>query len=319
MIVTITLNPAIDKSASIDSMLPEKKLRCSPVRIEPGGGGINVSKALAKLGTGSIAIFPTGGLNGQLLEKFMHDLKIEFKSIPIEGETRESFTVDESRTGSQYRFVLPGPTLTQTDIDALFDKLKSIQPVPEYIISSGSLPPGGPEDFFKQLAAYSKSIHARCIIDTSGKPLELAVKEGVYLLKPNMSELCMLAGKDCLELNQVDDAAMEIIAKGESEVIVVSLGPSGALLVTKDGYEHIPAPTVKKQTTVGAGDSMVAGMIHKLIQGAPMKEVVQFGVACGTAATMNKGTELFIMEDVEKLFQWMIDHSDKEKLNFDHA
>jgi 6-phosphofructokinase 2 len=316
MIVTITLNPAIDKSASIDSMLPEKKLRCSPMRVEAGGGGINVSKALAKLGTGSIAIFPSGGLNGQLLEKFMHEQQIEYKSLQIQGDTRESFTIDESRTGAQYRFVLPGPTIQQSDIDALFEMLKSIQPAPEYIISSGSLPPGGPEDFFKQLAAYSKSIHARCIIDTSGKPLELAVKEGVYLLKPNMSELSMLAGKDSLELNEVDDAAMEIISKGESEVIVVSLGPSGALLVTKDGYEHIPAPTVKKQTTVGAGDSMVAGMIHKLTQGAPIKEAVQYGVACGTAATMNKGTELFNMEDVEKLFQWMIHHSDKEKLNF---
>ena len=131
-----------------------------------------------------------------------------------------------------------------------------------------------------------------------------------------MSELCKLAGKEYLELSEVDNAAMEIIAKGESEVIVVSLGPSGALLVTKDGYEHIPAPTVKKQTTVGAGDSMVAGMIHKLTEGAPIKEVVQFGVACGTAATMNKGTELFILEDVYKLFDWMIHHSDKHRLNF---
>jgi len=316
MIITITLNPAIDKSASVESMVPEKKLRCSDLRIEPGGGGINVSKALAKLGTRSVAIFLSGGLNGELLENFMTDLDIEFKSVRIAGETRESFTVDESRTGSQFRFVLPGPTLIQADIDQLFEILKSIQPTPTYIISSGSLPPGGPEDFFQQLAAYSKSIKARCIIDTSGKPLQLAVKEGVYLLKPNMSELSLLAGKDRLELSEVDDAALEIVSKGESEVIVVSLGPSGALLVTKDGYEHIPAPTVKKQTTVGAGDSMVAGIIHKLTEGGSIKEAVQFGVACGTAATMNKGTELFILEDVNKLFDWMVHHSDKQKLNF---
>jgi 6-phosphofructokinase 2 len=319
MIVTITLNPAIDKTASVESMIPEKKLRCTDMRIEPGGGGINVSKALAKLGRKSLAIFPSGGLNGQLLENFLAELKIDFKSVPITDQTRESFTVDESKTGAQYRFVLPGPAIVQADIDNIFEVLKSIQPTPTYIISSGSLPPGGPEDFFQQLAAYAKSINARCIIDTSGKPLELAAKEGVYLLKPNMSELCKLAGKEYLELSEVDDAAMEIIAKGESEVIVVSLGPSGALLVTRDGYEHIPAPTVKKQTTVGAGDSMVAGMIHKLTEGAPIKEVVQFGVACGTAATMNKGTELFVLEDVYKLFEWMINHSDKQKLNFGNS
>jgi 6-phosphofructokinase 2 len=318
MIVTITLNPAIDKTTSIDSLIPEKKLRCSEARVEAGGGGINVSKALHKLGASSIAIFPAGGLNGQLLQRFLTDQQIQFKAVQINGETRESLTVDELRTGAQYRFVLPGPALTTTDIDTIMELLRSIEPTPQYIISSGSLPPGAPDDFFKQLAAYAKSINARCIIDSSGKPLELAVKEGVYLLKPNISELCSLAGKECLELYEVDDAAMEIIRKGESEVIVVSLGPSGALLVTKDGYEHIPAPTVKKQTTVGAGDSMVAGMVFKLMQGAPIKEVVQFGVACGTAATMNRGTELFIMEDVNRLFEWMKDHSDKEKISFEN-
>ncbi|HSB94581.1 MAG TPA: 1-phosphofructokinase family hexose kinase [Flavitalea sp.] len=316
MIVTITLNPAIDKSFSVESMIPEKKLRCKNMQTEPGGGGINVSKALAELGTKSLAIFPSGGLNGQLLEEFMTGMNIEFRSLPITGETRESLTVDEAKSGSQYRFVFPGPSINQSDIENLFGLLSSIQPTPTYIVSSGSLPPGGPEDFFKQLAAYSKSINARCIIDTSGKPLELALQEGVFLLKPNMSELCLLAGKDRLELSEVDDAAMDIISKGESEVIVVSLGPSGALLVTRDGYEHIPAPTVKKQTTVGAGDSMVAGIIHKLSQGSTIKEAVQFGVACGTAATMNKGTELFRLEDVRKLFEWMVHHSEKQKLNF---
>ena len=124
MIVTITLNPAIDKTASVEAMIPEKKLRCSNMRVEPGGGGINVSKALAKLGRKSLAIFPSGGLNGQLLENFMTDLEIDFKAIPIIDQTRESFTVDESKTGAQYRFVLPGPTISQADIDNIFDLLK---------------------------------------------------------------------------------------------------------------------------------------------------------------------------------------------------
>ena len=151
MIVTITLNPAIDKTASVESMIPEKKLRCSDLRIEPGGGGVNISKALAKLGRKSLAIFPSGGLNGQLLENFLAEVNIDFKSIPIAGQTRESFTVDESKTGAQYRFVLPGPTMSQEDIDRIFDALKSVHPTPTYIISSGSLPPGGPEDFFQKL------------------------------------------------------------------------------------------------------------------------------------------------------------------------
>lgn len=319
MIVTITLNPAVDKTTSVDSLIPEKKLRCSPSRVEAGGGGINVSKALHKLGGHSLTIFPSGGLNGQLLEQFLSDTGIEFRTISIDGDTRESFTVDEQRTGSQYRFVMPGPTITEAAIEELFTVLRSLQPTPTYLIASGSLPPGAPENIFCRLAAWANEVGARSIIDTSGKPLELAVHEGVYLLKPNMTELCALAGKESLELNQVDDAALEIINKGECEVMVISLGPSGALLVTRDGYEHIPAPTVKKQTTVGAGDSMVAGMVLKLSQGAPIKEVVQFGVACGTAATMNKGTELFKVEDVDKLFDWMIHHSDKEKISFENT
>lgn len=318
MIVTITMNPALDKTTSVDALIPEKKLRCEAAQVEAGGGGINVSKAIRKLGGSSLAIFPSGGLNGQLLEKFLNDAGINYKSIPIEGNTRESFTVDESRTHAQYRFVLPGPELKPEQVDSVFQILNTMTPAPSYIIASGSLPPGVPENFFQQLAACAKKLGARCIIDSSGKPLELAVHEGVYLLKPNLSELCALAGKSSLELNQVDDAALEIINKGECEVMVVSLGPSGALLVTRDGYEHIPAPTVKKTTTVGAGDSMVAGMVYKLERGAPIKEVVQFGVACGTAATMNRGTELFKMEDVDRLFDWMVHHSESHKISFEN-
>lgn len=318
MIVTITMNPAVDKTTEVDALLPEKKLRCAEARVEAGGGGINVSKAIKKLGGSSLAIFPSGGLNGKLLESFLSESGIDYKSIPIKGNTRESFTVDELRTHAQYRFVLPGPPLETEQIDAVFQILNSLNPVPTYIIASGSLPPGAPENFFQQLAATAKKLGARCIIDSSGKPLELAVHEGVYLLKPNLSELCSLAGKASLELNQVDDAALEIINKGECEVMVVSLGPSGALLVTRDGYEHIPAPTVKKTTTVGAGDSMVAGMVYKLEQGAPIKEVVRFGVACGTAATMNRGTELFRTEDVDRLYDWMVHHSESHKISFEN-
>jgi 6-phosphofructokinase 2 len=317
MIVTITMNPAVDKSTSIDKMVPEKKMRCTELITEAGGGGINVSKAIKELGGDSLAVFPSGGMNGKLIENYLSQRQISFKSIPVANETRENIVVRETDTNSQFRFVMPGASLSEKEADACFELLQQLEPRPTCIVASGSLPPGLPEDFFGQLAKVVKKLNARYIIDTSGKPLQLAAKEGVYLLKPNLSELCALVGKEHLEVNEVDDAAMEVVKQGSCEVMVVSMGPTGALLVTRDGCEHIPTPTVKKQSTVGAGDSMVAGMVWMLNQGKSISETVRFGVACGTAATMNPGTQLFKKEDAHRLFDWINKYADKYKMKLD--
>lgn len=317
MIVTITMNPAIDKSTSINKLVPEKKMRCSELITEAGGGGINISKAIKELGGESLAVFPSGGMNGKLIENYLSKRQINFKSIPVAHETRENIVVRETDTNSQFRFVMPGASLTDKEAHACFELLQQLEPRPTCIVASGSLPPGLPEDFFGQLAKVVKKLNARYIIDTSGKPLQLAAKEGVYLLKPNLSELCALVGKEHLEVNEVDDAAMEVIKQGACEVMVVSMGATGALLVTPDGCEHIPTPTVKKQSTVGAGDSMVAGMVWMLGQGKSISETVRFGVACGTAATMNPGTQLFKKEDVHRLYDWINKYADKYKMKLD--
>jgi 6-phosphofructokinase 2 len=317
MIVTITMNPAVDKSTSINKLVPEKKMRCSELITEAGGGGINISKAIKELGGESLAVFPSGGMNGRLLENYLTKRQINFKSIPVEHDTRENIVVRETDTNSQYRFVMPGASLSEKEAQLCIDLLQQLQPRPSCIVASGSLPPGLPENFFGQLAKVVKQLNARFIIDTSGKPLQLAAKEGVYLLKPNLTELCALVGKEHLEVNEVDDAAMEVIQQGSCEVMVVSMGPSGALLVTRDGCEHIPTPTVKKQSTVGAGDSMVAGMVWMLEQGKSLSEMVRFGVACGTAATMNPGTQLFKKEDVYRLYDWINKYAEKYRMNLD--
>ncbi|OQP63871.1 phosphofructokinase [Niastella vici] len=313
MVITITMNPAVDKSTSVNKLVAEKKMRCSEMITEAGGGGINISKALKELGGDSLAIFPSGGINGKLIENYLKDRNINYKTIPIEQETRENIVVRENDTNLQYRFVMPGASLTELEAQACYHILQQLQPAPAYIVASGSLPPGLPENFFAQLAKLAKQINARFIIDTSGTPLQLAVQEGVYLLKPNLSELCALAGTNYLEINEVNDAAMEVIKRGQCEVMVVSMGPSGALLVTRDGCEHVPVPAVKKQSTVGAGDSMVAGMIWMLSQGRSLRETVRFGVACGTAATMNPGTRLFVKDDVYRLYNWINQNADTYK------
>ena len=309
MITTITMNPALDKSTSLEKLIPEKKLRCSELFQEAGGGGINVSKAIKKLGGETLAMFPSGGTNGKLLEKILTQDKMAFHAIAVTGETRESFTAVERSTNSQYRFVMPGCSLNEIEMEACFIAIKSLNPIPSIIVASGSLPPGVPDDFYARLAIIAKQRNMKLIVDTSGQPLQLAAQEGVYLLKPNLSELCSLVGKENLELREVDEAALQVIHKGHCEVVVVSMGPSGALLVTKDIHESIPAPTVKKLSTVGAGDSMVGGMAWMLLQGKPLQDVIRFGVACGTAATMNAGTKLFNKEDVYRLYEWINAHS----------
>ena len=308
-IVTLTLNPALDKSSSVERLVPEQKLRCAPMQLDAGGGGINVSKGIRKLGGQSTAVFPSGGITGQLLRSLLQQADVDTVVFEVPGETRENFSVTETTTNLQYRFTMPGLEISEKGADAMLGIVEKLQPA--YLVASGSLPPGLPENYYEKVAAFSKKINARLILDTSGAALQAAADEGVFLLKPNLGELSALAGVDSLEMNQVDDAALEIIRQGKCEVVVVSLGPQGALLVTRDGFEHIPAPSAQKRSTVGAGDSMVAGMVWALSAGKTFREMVQTGVACGTAATMNPGTELFQAADVERLLEWILEYGER--------
>lgn len=303
------MNPALDKSTSAERLVPEIKLRCTQPQIDAGGGGINVSKGVRKLGGTSIAVFPSGGTTGLLLQSILKDAGIETRVYTVPGETRENFSVTETSTNLQFRFTMPGLALKEQDADACLKIVEELQP--HYLVASGSLPPGLPDTYYVKVAALSKKINARLILDTSGVALRAAAETGVYLLKPNLAELSALAGVKKLEMNQVDDAALEIINQGKCEVVVVSLGAQGALLVTREGFEHIPSPTVPKKSTVGAGDSMVAGMVWALSEGKPHREVVHTGVACGTAATMNPGTELFHTADVARLLKWLQEYGER--------
>lgn len=308
-IVTLTLNPALDKSTSVDRLIAEQKLRCEPMHIDPGGGGINVSKGIQKLGGQSIAVFPIGGQNGQALKALVEAAGINTHTVPISGETRENLSVTESSTNQQFRFTLPGAPMSETEAEACLEAVRSLKP--DFLVASGSLPPGLPDTFYQKVAEMAQSIGAKFILDTSGKPLRAAADQGLYLLKPNLGELSALAGVEELEMNRVDDAALSIIEQGKCEVVVVSLGPQGALLVTREGFEHIPAPTVKKLSTVGAGDSMVSGMVWALSEGKSFREMAQTGVACGSAATMNTGTQLFKKEDVTRLLNWIQEYGER--------
>lgn len=310
-IVTLTINPAIDKSTKFSGLVAEQKIRCEEPRFDAGGGGINVSKAIARLGGKSLAVFTAGGASGQLLEDLVIKESIDYQVVKTKNWTRESFTAVDTVTNSQYRFGMPGAELSREESDEILLKIEQLRP--KFLVASGSLSPKIGDDFYEKVAAVSRKIGSKLIIDTSGEPLKRAIDEGVFLLKPNVSELAKLVGAETLEMEEVDDAARDIISKGGCEIVVVSLGPQGAMLVTKDFCEHIPAPPVQKKSTVGAGDSMVGGMVWALSTGKTLQEMLRWGVACGSAATMNEGTQLFKNEDAQKLYGWLQNYSKKYK------
>lgn len=304
MILTVTLNPCIDKSSAAHHLKPESKLRCTEVVNEPGGGGINVTKALKKLNTSTVALFPAGGHNGNMLCSLLKESGILYHAVDTKVETRENWVVLEEDTNNQFRFTFPGREVEEHTIITLVDHIRSF--TPSYVVASGSLPPGLPDYFYGLIVKNAKTVGARCIVDTSGPALSALKGKGAYLIKPNIGELCKLLGVKRLEKYEVDEAAQQVISDGYAEMLAVSMGPEGAWLVSREEKYFAPAPDVPKRSTVGAGDSMVAGITFMLQQHRPLREVIAFGVACGTAATMNQGTQLFNKSDAEQLYQQIL-------------
>lgn len=309
-IFTLTLSPALDKSTAVERVIPESKLRCDTPKFEPGGGGINVSRAIHKLGGSSVAIYPVGGHTGELFKDLLNKEGIEQITIPSKNWLRENFIVVETTTNRQFRFGMPGPELFENEWRQILDIVKDKDNEFDYLVVSSSTPKGVPNDFYGQLSAIVKEKNAKLILDTSGPALkEVFNKSGVYLCKPNINELSEIVGEELNTIPQQEKAAMSIIQKGQVEVLVVSLGAFGAFMASKEGVYHVPAPSVNKKSTVGAGDSMVAGITYSLSQGKSLFQSLKYGVACGTAATMNSGTELFKKNDVESLYTWIDEHA----------
>jgi 6-phosphofructokinase 2 len=301
-VVTITFSPCIDKSTSVAAMIPEKKLKCALPKLEPGGGGINVARAIHKLGGNSIALFPAGGYTGKYFTGLLNKENVPSLIVETKEETRENIIIVDEATNQQYRFGMPGTPLEESEWKEMLRLLEDMEEI-DFIVASGSLPPGLPKDVFAQIAVIAKNKKIKFIADTSGEALKCAVAEGLYLVKPNLAELSYLAGKEFLHEKEIPLVAQQILSAGKCEAIVVSIGSEGALLVTKTIVKKITPPPVKKISTVGAGDSMVAGIVFSLSRNESLETAVEYGVACGTAATLNPGTGLCKPEDVKKLFE----------------
>ena len=307
-IVTLTLNPAVDTSCSVDRVVAEHKLRCSPPEFDPGGGGINVVRAIREFGGRATALWTSGGPTGQLLHELLDAAGLEHRPIPIQGMTRDNLTVFEEVSTQQYRFGMPGPEFTEEDARRCFDAIRELDPFPDYLVLSGSLPPGCRPGFYAELAGQAPS-SCRVVVDTSGRALKETIEAGVYLIKPNLRELGELFGRELESDADIRAAARQLVESGRVQVVVTSIGSAGALVTTADHTEHIRSPTVPIRSKVGAGDSTVAGIVYRLAAADSVANAVRYGVAAGAAAVMTAGTKLCRREDVERLYQEMTNPS----------
>ena len=300
-IVALTLNPSIDISTSVERVEPTRKLRCSPPRLYPGGGGVNVARVALRFGAGVELVYPTGGSSGHLLRRLIEREGIPNLAVDLAQETREDLTVFEEATGAEYRFVLPGPRVSESEWRNCLDILEQLHSRPKFMVASGSLPPGVPPDFYARVAKIARKLGAKFVLDTSGAALESALKEGVYLLKPNLRELNEFLGAEAADDSAIVAASRRIIARYGVEVVVTSLGENGAILVSADKTWRAEAPRVHVLSAVGAGDSFLGAMVSRLATGHPLEDAFRYAVAAGAAAVLTPGTALCDRADVERL------------------
>ena len=227
----------------------------SESRRDPGGGGINVARVLKRFGTDVTAIYPPGGTLGLLLSQLVDQEGISQITIPIANETREDFTVNEHATGFQYRFVLPGPQLAEHEWQACLTLITALEAQTRFVVCSGSLPPGVPNDFYHLIAEATRQAGRQIIVDSSGAPLKAVLAAGVYLLKPSLSELRDVFGAPLdIRADQID-ACRALVEKNHAEVVALTLGEQGAILATRDRVLRARALPIEPKSVVGAGDS----------------------------------------------------------------
>jgi len=304
-IATLTVNPAIDISTRVEQVIAGRKLRCDPPRREPGGGGINVSRAIRRLGGESVLLYMSGGPTAEILRGLLEEDGLAPREIPIAGWTRENLHVLEERSEQQFRFGMPGPEVRDDEWRRCLEELGRLDPSPDYLVASGSLAPGIPHDFYRRVARIGREIGARVVVDTSGEALRHLAGGGAFLIKPNVHELQELAGRKLEDEEEQVEAARRAISEGCCEVVAFSLERGGTLVITADGAEHVRAPTVPIRSKVGAGDSMVGGIVLGLARGMALMDAIRFGVAAASSAVMTAGTELCRREDTERIYEKM--------------
>lgn len=299
-ILTVTLNPTVDISSDADMVRPTFKIRTHNQKQHPGGGGINVARVINELGGSAEALYMSGGATGVLLDECIAVTGLKAHRVKTGGATRIAYMVQDMNTGLEYRFVPEGPVVDETELAAVMAIIEDFEG--DYIVASGSLPLGLPDDTYSKIGKLAKEKNARFILDTSGAPLRDTLSScDVFLVKPSIGELEKLIGTK-LDEEGAKAAAMQLVRAGRTRHVAVSMGRGGAFLANEQGVQRLPATHVKVRSAVGAGDSFVGAMVHALATGISMDLAFRLGIAAGAAAAMTSGTQLCRRKDVESLF-----------------
>ena len=301
-ILTVTLNPTLDVSTSVPKLADHVKLRCSPEQEQVGGGGINVAHVVRSLGASCQAMLPVGGSRGQDILQRLLVSGLDCLTTPIAQQNRQCFTVYETQTQHEYRFVLPGPVLSQSEQQACITTICQNLPS-DFLLLSGSLPPGVADDFYANIINAVRQVMPglRIVVDASGPALFEALEAGVFMIKPSREEffeLAQLPTDNSAQHSTFVRACRDWIMQGKAHVIALTLGSEGALLVTKTQAWRIDPLPVKVTSTVGAGDSFVGGFVWSLTRTDDLVQAASVGTAASAAALQTQGELRFNADQI---------------------
>ncbi|MGR3659670.1 MAG: 1-phosphofructokinase family hexose kinase [Paracoccaceae bacterium] len=300
-ILTITLNPTVDMASTAPDITAGPKIRCTDPVFDPGGGGINVARAIHHLGGHSEAFIPVGGATGHHLLDLLRNEGLRVDAFTLDGETRQSISVTQTSDGQQFRFVMPGPDWSDATLTAALAQITRAARKAEIIVLSGSQPPGVPDDFAARLT--QQLDHKKLIVDTSGAPQKHVVDHpiGLFLLRMDAAEAESLNGQNHPTPTATADFAAKLVSRNVAEIIVIGRGADGSTCVTKDFRLHCRRPVEKTRSRVGAGDSMLGAMVLELARGSDVETSLRYGVAASSAAVLTDATQLCTREDTDRL------------------
>ncbi len=300
MITTITLNPSLDRTITVDGLKLGESNRWSSLRYYAGGKGIDVSRAIHEMGGQTVAYGFSGGHEGRMLEILLDEEGVLFSFTPVEQSTRTNFIIGDTKSRQQTIINAAGPRISKKELDRFLEKLRGTSPPPDSIVISGSVPPGVPENIYYSIIEEIKSRKVMAILDTAGPWLAQGIKAKPYLIKPNVHEVEELLNLELSTEEAIIRAALDFVKAGV-EVVVISRGKDGIVAATRKSIVRAVPPPVKVRSAIGAGDCTMAGLALKLTAGEPLIEACRLGAAMGTAAVLTPGTELCHRSDVEEL------------------